>query len=400
MAYLWRVSRLSEILEGAINSAVATATLEGNVFESVAARGLVLREWNRLLLLDNSFGRLGADALWAPFHPAAPSPKTARYEFTFAGNRVSAPGAASALRFVDDAAAAVWKRSGFVTLERNSFAQACSCDLGAALGAGRLAASALCAVVGGAARCLGLQEGAVAALSNYSATLCGNDAAPCEEAAAGRVVAENDSDGGGVGILPALLLAVALLGAAALTGAVWLRRRGRAFPCVAILSRRRARHCSPPASPRPPAHVYAELRPPDAAADADDDDEGGQLPGASEDRWTQTPPEELTAELLASLREKLDDPDNYAQARDVIEHLYDLVKVEESGSDSTAPRGGSARRGRGGRPSTRSRGTSPTPLRRLLSPDYAEPSDARPHVYTELPASSMASRPLPPPPRL
>lgn len=47
------------------------------------------------------------------------------------------------------------------------------------------------------------------------------------------------------------------------------------------------------------------------------------------DKATQTLPEELTKELLESLREKLDDPENYSEARETIEHLYDLIKVEE-----------------------------------------------------------------------
>uniref|UniRef100_A0A8D8XH31 Uncharacterized protein n=1 Tax=Cacopsylla melanoneura TaxID=428564 RepID=A0A8D8XH31_9HEMI len=45
---------------------------------------------------------------------------------------------------------------------------------------------------------------------------------------------------------------------------------------------------------------------------------------------TQTLPEELTPELLQNLRVKLEDPNEYCLARDMIEHLYDLIKIEES----------------------------------------------------------------------
>ncbi|KAI5730451.1 hypothetical protein M8J76_013782 [Diaphorina citri] len=45
---------------------------------------------------------------------------------------------------------------------------------------------------------------------------------------------------------------------------------------------------------------------------------------------TQTLPEELTQELLQNLRFKLEDPNEYCLARDMIEHLYDLIKIEES----------------------------------------------------------------------
>lgn len=49
-----------------------------------------------------------------------------------------------------------------------------------------------------------------------------------------------------------------------------------------------------------------------------------------EDKTTQTLPEELTKELLENLKEKLEDPENYVEAREMIEHLYELIKVEES----------------------------------------------------------------------
>lgn len=49
-----------------------------------------------------------------------------------------------------------------------------------------------------------------------------------------------------------------------------------------------------------------------------------------QDKGTQTVPEELTHEMLQNLRDKLDDPDDYAEARGIIEHLYDLIRVEET----------------------------------------------------------------------
>jgi hypothetical protein len=51
---------------------------------------------------------------------------------------------------------------------------------------------------------------------------------------------------------------------------------------------------------------------------------------AVDDKTTQTLPEELTKELLENLKEKLEDPENYVEAREMIEHLYELIKVEEN----------------------------------------------------------------------
>lgn len=50
----------------------------------------------------------------------------------------------------------------------------------------------------------------------------------------------------------------------------------------------------------------------------------------TEDKTTQTLPEELTKELLENLKERLESPENYVEARETIEHLYVLTKLEEN----------------------------------------------------------------------
>lgn len=86
-------------------------------------------------------------------------------------------------------------------------------------------------------------------------------------------------------------------------------------------------------------HVYAELKRHKLS------ESGGSMTGSScgdgsadlgvrvivfQDKGTQTVPEELTHEMLQTLRDKLDDPDNHAEAMDMIEHLYDRMRVEEN----------------------------------------------------------------------
>lgn len=71
----------------------------------------------------------------------------------------------------------------------------------------------------------------------------------------------------------------------------------------------------------------------EAHQDASEEDEGaaeGETYGYTENKSTQTLPEELTEDYLKELKDKLNDPENYGHARDMIEHLYDLIKVEES----------------------------------------------------------------------
>lgn len=81
-------------------------------------------------------------------------------------------------------------------------------------------------------------------------------------------------------------------------------------------------------------HEYAELQRNKLGGS------GGSVPTGSDagavrvivfqDKGTQTVPEELTHEMLQTLRDKLDDPEDYAEARGMIEHLYDLIRVEET----------------------------------------------------------------------
>lgn len=81
-------------------------------------------------------------------------------------------------------------------------------------------------------------------------------------------------------------------------------------------------------------HEYAELQRNKLGGS------GGSVPAGSDasavrvivfqDKGTQTVPEELTHEMLQTLRDKLDDPEDYAEARGMIEHLYDLIRVEET----------------------------------------------------------------------
>jgi len=67
-----------------------------------------------------------------------------------------------------------------------------------------------------------------------------------------------------------------------------------------------------------------------------------------QDKGTQTVPEELTHEMLQNLRDKLDDPDDYAEARGIIEHLYDLIRVEETCCGDSGVGGGWYSAGGGG----------------------------------------------------
>lgn len=53
-----------------------------------------------------------------------------------------------------------------------------------------------------------------------------------------------------------------------------------------------------------------------------------------EDKGVQTMPSELSTEVLEGLREKLTDPESFWDAKETIDHLYDLIHVREDGVPS------------------------------------------------------------------
>lgn len=56
-----------------------------------------------------------------------------------------------------------------------------------------------------------------------------------------------------------------------------------------------------------------------------------------EDKGVQTMPTELSSEVLEGLREKLSRPDSFWDAKETIDHLYDLIQVKELNSGLSSP---------------------------------------------------------------
>ncbi|XP_026742153.1 uncharacterized protein LOC113504185 [Trichoplusia ni] len=137
----------------------------------------------------------------------------------------------------------------------------------------------------------------------------------------------------------------------------------------------------------------------------------------TEDKTTQTLPEELTKELLENLKERLESPENYVEARETIEHLYVLTKLEENRNanvpklinveeniyelpfQATAPRIGKNKK------PMISVGTRTPSLDKLLplSPynrqtalvhEYFEPKDLAVHLYAEIANNEKEKRTL------
>lgn len=340
-------SKVYDVYEGAFNITVATVELGTNLFERLRPRSFVLKSWNRMIIENNTFKVLDDSAFCSPYHVSDES-----YFFRFTGNVILDIGK-EALGFTPSTELDT-------KIENNVFANTCYCDITSWLrdkitGSDNIIEryfnTSMCHVNSVLAHCFGLSEGYVN-IRNFTEFICGTDDKLLCEA-----IAQNDAsvpahipgmtsdifyDNGldrEKKVLGSIFIFVicSITIMMALSGLMWFRRNGYCTKARLLLlpstesflniinrifSRSHAAAGSAHSITRVSVHEYAELQ-----AQKPSDTEDG-IP--SEDKATQTLPEELTQELLQTLREKLDDPENYSEARDMIEHLYDLIKVEES----------------------------------------------------------------------
>lgn len=448
-----------------MNITVAKATFSNNVFEKIMSRGFVLKYWNRIVMVDNTFHWLEADAMNMPFESL---PGVSTYEFSFAGNEVDKfnPGA---LRF---AVEAVEGGAGIrAKLTDNRFTQICHCNLISWVqkmvttekeAVDEIFNTSSCTVDSVLARCFNVPQGFLN-MRNYTELVCGSgDVIVCEETRQGEsavsVVRSSSTDDSEVerekkmlGLI-FIVVVCAMVVILVITGILWLRRNGYCLQARIMLLPTTtslltmfstlfqgigtgglvaARSIS-----RLSMHEYTELQQQQQKQRqgllviTDDNISEGEVEQVPyEDKWTQTLPEELTQELLQSLREKLDDPENYSEARDMIEHLYDLIKVEECCNNNNMPSTSrtieeyddedddnlydvieapspppSRLRHKSKTTTTCSVGTrAPSPdkllpyaqVKRNRQPavvcEYVEPRDREQHLYTELPGGDAPS---------
>ncbi|PSN38143.1 hypothetical protein C0J52_08236, partial [Blattella germanica] len=464
-------SRMSEVLKNAMEITVAKVSLTNNIFERILPGGFILKSWNRVVIDNNKFHWLEEDAVQTPFESI---PGVTANEFSFAGNEVERL-SAGALKFAVDA---IEGGSGIkARLKDNRFTQVCHCKLLSWVeemvmeekdAVDEIFNTSLCTVDQLLARCFNVPQGFVNML-NYTELMCGaGDVIQCEEINKGESAVgvvrngslddddELDREKKVLGLIFVVVVSAMLI-ILVVTGILWLRRNGYCVQarimllptttsCLTMFATLfqgigagglvTARSIS-----RLSMHEYTELQQQQQQQKqrqgllviTDDNVSEGEVEQVPcEDKWTQTLPEELTQELLQSLREKLDDPENYSEARDMIEHLYDLIKVEESCNNNNMPStsrnieqyddddeenlydviqvpSSPPSRAR----QTKSKKTTCTVGTRAPSPDkllpysqvlrhrqpavlceYVEPRDREQHLYTELPGGGPP--PIPP----
>nr|CAD7403199.1 unnamed protein product [Timema cristinae] len=427
-------SRISDVLGGAINITVASARFTDNIFDNIRTGGVTLKNWNRVRIDDNTFRSLEYDPFIIPFQPLS---GVQSYELSFSANDILdfGPGA---LRFTAELSSSGLPALS-VRLLDNRFSKPCRCDLvswvhevivGERGYSNELYNSSFCAVDALLARCFKVPEGQIS-MRNFTELVCGSEEAiVCEERSRKDPVfmdgslgdsfeSELDKEKKVLGLIFATVVCCILV-ILLVTTVLWLRREGHLARARLMLLPLMSRLCregglvAATSVTRLSMREYAELQ---------QDQQLRTETTACEDRWTQTLPEELTQELLQSLREKLDDPEKYSEARDMIEHLYDLIKVEESCHNNNTPSTSRVDPGEerdenlydvilpvlGPRKATCSVGTrAPSPDKLLplasyaeqrrrvptLMTEYLEPQDREHHVYTELTTVRTPSRPL------
>lgn len=424
-------SRIGELREGAFNITAARIHMTDNFFTTIRRRAFDVHAWNDVLIDGNVFEHLDPGAFSLPFQKVA---EVDDYMFAFTHNQLIHVDV-SGLAFIP------LEEEVDVRLWGNRFQEPCSCRLQAwtadLIGdpsmALKLYDASFCSVTDWLAVCFRLTAGAMS-MVNYTEQICGpGSELLCEEPSRRFYPADPNLDWTLLLDHEKRILTVIFITALAcvsfiliIVTARWIQRKGLVGRIVSQFFQSSSLVTTASIS-RVNIHEYAEiqnLRNQTQIVEESDEEEMV----AVDDKATQTLPEELTQDLLQSLREKLDDPDNYREARDMIEHLYDLIKVEESCNNRTStlmedtlyaevqPRM---------RPRPRNRevssvGTRSPSLDRLapvhylprpaVVNDYAEPRDRQvaSHVYCELPGGVpgdvpdvlvssrlLANRPLP-----
>ncbi|XP_044587374.1 uncharacterized protein LOC123266982 isoform X1 [Cotesia glomerata] len=469
-------SRVDSIESGAIDISAAAIAFNNNEFHLLEKKSITLKQWSKIIVDHNHFIDIAEDGIVAD-EIAEKTPEQ-QLEFSFRGNRIN-KAEKNSLRF-----ASISEKSNInnATVGNNYFEKMCNCFIenyireitGRNSSVEWIMKSSYCIAGDWLGNCLKIPQGYLE-MGNFTSTICSpEDNVVCREPSE-KPTSSVSPPSVGPHVYPrqnsffdvemsdseqlerekrliviVCVAAVFVIIAIILTsGILYMRRRGVCpkltsghlmnltnswlSPNSGMTAATSARSIS-----RLSINEYAGLRPEMRTLNENEQNDNLQENADvlteegftyTENKASQTLPEELTEEYLRELRDRLNDPDNYSQARDMIEHLYDLIKVEEScnnnnerpGScglndeentyDIIAPR---IRRPRNQKPTT-DMGTKVPSLEKLLPSEhsivnrpaiaeYTEPRDLRTsdqnHLYAELPgdetvpSTSRLSQPI------
>lgn len=281
--------------------------------------------------------------------------------------------------------------------ENNYFQTTCHCDLDKWLEdilgvkCPKFAKTNYCIVDALMAQCYGIQEG-LANMQNFTNTVCESekDVINCKTYSIDANVvndelADDQKDNSQVllSIVLGLILMVAACGITVILlirGGLWLKRKGY---CARF-------------------NNFHEYRTEEESTEVED------IMTTTEKLSDANLPEELTQDLLQALREKLEDPLTYNEAREMIERLYDHFIIEDSYTNNNRQEEEThlyEELGNLSQPQPAETPARPFSFLRLIEErfnlgpteqpnnksvlvgEYSEPTDAEVHLYSELPSN-------------
>lgn len=381
-------SRINTLHNAAFNATIARTIFKNNTVGTFHSKGFALNDWSQIKIENNIFNTINPDILDVPFKSTACEDPC---EITFNGNEV-AKIEPNALKFISDMPDTV--KSHF---ENNSFNHTCHCDIdewieGIVGGTcPKFARMNYCLIDSVLAKCYDIKEGWVI-IQNFTDNMCedGKDVITCK-------VFEDDGNVLNDGfkeetqdtskIILGLLLGLVFLVAVCATilillihGGMWLKRKGY---CVRFKN-------------------FHQYRVEDESTEVED------IMVTVEKIPETNLPEELTQDLLQALREKLEDPTTYNEAREMIERLYDHFIIEDSYTNNNRQDEethlyeelGNLNRPQAQEPDQEKLPQRPFSFLRLIEErfnlvptdqpktvlvgEYSEPTDAEVHLYSEV----------------
>lgn len=391
----------------AISAIVARLMFRYNVVESIYPCGVTIRDWSKVSVDFNVFGRLSERS----FDVSDLVLQDWERELSFTENIIHSvdPGGLST---IGQASRVI----PFCKINGNRFEHPCHCDLKRWLddtvgenSSNSFASDNFCAMDAVLAQCFEMVD-TIVLMKNFTDVYCDDEETviQCKTFSADANVgvkrpfgdlSEDGTDDNGsliLGLVLGLVFLIAICGTVVILlihGGLWLKRKGY---CVRFKN--------------------MNYRTEEPSTDAEDI-------MVAVDKAPEHMPEELTQDLLQMLREKLEDPTTYNEAREMIERLYDHFIIEDSytnnnrhqdeethlyeelGNLQQAQNGGllnpTAELGNGADKSPSNRPFSflrlieerfnlTTPSS-VLADEYSEPTDAEVHLYSELPGQQNAT---------
>lgn len=345
-------SNISDIYSGGINITVASAQLSNNIFKTIKQNGIILNSWNYIAMENNTFKSLQTSAV-SIFNTDIPTSS-----FKFVGNALGEVEAESLnFRFGTLGTKANKTDNNIdISINENYFVKTCNCDFYSFVRhsvnsdfVSLFYETSYCNINLVLSECFKKPEGLLN-IKNFTDTICVQNII-CNtktniETTKTRlfpgltstfdIVFEGNENEDILVRYACIALVILMIGILLCITCLYIRQN-RVFSKVKsnvfmnlyskIFTRNSSDKC--PTKTNMLTNDYYKLDK-QIKLDMSDIVLGSQEQYEYTNKATQTLPEELTQELLQNLRVKLEDPNEYCLARDMIEHLYDLIKIEES----------------------------------------------------------------------